>query len=59
MREFEQRRHGIEQRLQSVAAKLERGLKIRCCKCAGAVQDQLQEAQFDLQRCWKACPGSQ
>jgi chromosome segregation protein len=51
LRENEQKRHGIEQRLQTVRTRLEQarvdnqGLQVR----RKGLQDQLQEAQFDLQ----------
>jgi chromosome segregation protein len=51
LREREQKRHGIEQRLQTFAGQLEQarvtrqGLQVR----SKGLQDQLQEAQFDLQ----------
>tara|TARA_R110001599_G_scaffold65662_6_gene185207 strand:+ start:18085 stop:21585 length:3501 start_codon:yes stop_codon:yes gene_type:complete len=58
LRENEQKRHGIEQRLQTVRTRLEQarvdnqGLQVR----RKGLQDQLQEAQFDLQSVLDSLP---
>ncbi|EIF43347.1 chromosome segregation protein SMC [gamma proteobacterium BDW918] len=58
LRENEQKRHGIEQRLQTVRSRLEQarvdnqGLQVR----RKGLQDQLQEAQFDLQSVLDSLP---